>query len=210
MGCVRGRDTGAMRGPWMHVGRLWTNGEPFLAVDAALRAAWQGFSGDEFDQVAGLGLGDTGICVGAGRAVVVGGDGVVRDDSWIEVFEAASGLVAIVQASGPDYPDVLARALDYPDAEDEDGDTLVVSSRELAIFSAAADGAGPYSVPLRTADPGPVPAVHGPPSPSLEVDPGLRLSAVHTAYKLKVRWYTELDEDNCFARWLLIPIQPHG
>jgi hypothetical protein len=158
MGCVRGRDTGAMRGPWMHVGRLWTNGEPFLAVDAALRDAWQGFSSDEFDQVAGLGPGNTSLSVGAGRAAVVGGDGVVRDDSWIEVFEAASGLVAIVQASGPDYPAVLARALAYPDAEDEDCDTLMVSSRELA----------------------------------------------------QRHWYTELDEDNCFARWLLIPVQPHG
>jgi hypothetical protein len=55
---------------------------------------------------------DTSVPVGDGRAVIVGADGVVRDDSWIEVFEAASGLLAIVQASGPDYPDVLARALD--------------------------------------------------------------------------------------------------
>jgi hypothetical protein len=194
-----------MNDPWIHVGRLWTNGEPFLAVGAALRDAWQGFSNDEFDQVVELGPQDTSIPVGAGRAVVVGGDGVVRDDSWVEVFEAASGVVAIVQASGPDYPDVLARALDYLDVEDEDSDTLMLSSGELAIFSAAVDGAGLYSVPLLTARPGPVPPVHGP--PSREVDPGLLFSTLHTAYKLKIRWYTELDEDNCFARWLLIPVQ---
>lgn len=202
---ARCRDTGPVRDPWMHVGRLWTNGEPFLAVDAALRDAWQGFSNDEFDQVVGLGPQDTGIPVGAGRAVLVGGDGVVRDDSWIEVFEAASGLVAIVQASGPNYPDVLARALGYPDVADEDGDMLKVSSGELAIFSAAVDGAGLHSMPLITARPGPAPPVHGP--PSREVDPGILLSTAHSAYKLKVRWYTRLDEDNCFARWLLIPAQ---
>jgi hypothetical protein len=194
-----------MRERWIHVGRLWTNGEPFLAVDAALREAWQGFSNQEFDQVAGLGLQDTSIPAGAGRAVLIGGDGVVRDDSWIEVFEAARGLVAIVQASGPDYPEVLARALDYADVDDEEGDMLKVSSGKFAIFSAADDGAGPHSVPLLTARPGTVPPVHGPPSPG--IDPGLLLSTAHTAYKLKVRWYTRLDEDNCFARWLLIAVQ---
>jgi hypothetical protein len=199
------RDTGSLRDPWIHVGRLWTDGEPFLTIDAALRAAWHGLSNDEFDQIVEFGPQVTSIPVGAGRAVLVGGDGVVRDDSWGEVFEAASGVVAIVQAAGPDYPDVLARALDYPDVDDEDGDTLMLSSGEIAIFSAAADGTGPYSVPLLTAGPGPVPPVHGPPSRG--VDPGLLLSAMYTEYKLKVRWYTELDADSCFARWLLIPVR---
>lgn len=190
----------------MHVGRLWSNGEPFLAVDAAFREAWHGFSKEEyFDQVVDLPLTETGIPVGAGRAVVVGGDGVVRDDSWIEVFTTASGLMALVQAAGPDYPDALARALGHPDAEDDDGETLNVPSGQLAVFSAAVDGAGPYSVPLLAARPGPVPSVHGP--PSREEDPGLLLPAAHTAYRLKVRWYTELDANACFARWLLIPVQ---
>jgi len=36
---VPGRDTGPVRGTWVHIGRLWTNGEPFLAVDAAIRRA---------------------------------------------------------------------------------------------------------------------------------------------------------------------------
>jgi hypothetical protein len=194
-----------MRDPWIHVGRLWTNGEPYLAVDAALRDAWHGYSNDDYDQVIALGWQGTSVPAGTGRAVIVGGDGVVRDDSWIEVFETDTGLMAIVQASGPDYPDVLARALDYPVAEDEDGDALNVSSGELVLFSAAIDGAGPYSGPLVSAQPGPVPPVHGP--PSREVDPGLVISAPHTRYKLKVRWYTKLDEDNCFARWLLIPVE---
>jgi hypothetical protein len=197
-----------MRRTWTHVGRLWTNGEPFLAVDAALRDAWHGFSKGEYDQVFRLGWRDNGIPVGTGRAVLVGGDGVVRDDSWIEVFEAAKGLVAIVQAAGPDYPEVLARALGYPDADDEDGDTLKVNGDEVAIFSAAVDGTGPYADPLRTFQPGPVPPVHGPPSHG--VNHGLLFATAHTAYKLKVRWYTELDADNCFARWLLIPVQTNA
>jgi hypothetical protein len=77
-----------MLGTWTHVGRLWTNGEPFLVVDAALRDAWHGFSKSEYDQVARLGRQGTSIPVGTGRAVLVGGDGVVRDDSWIEVAAA--------------------------------------------------------------------------------------------------------------------------
>lgn len=198
------RDTEFVNHHWTHVGRLWTNGDPFLAIDATLRDAWRGFSQDEYSQVAGLGPQDASIAVGTGRAAVVGADAVVRDDSWMEVFEAADGQVAIVQAAGPDYPDVLARALKYPDADDEDGGTLNVSSGELAIFSAAADGTGPYSMPLVTARPGSVPPVHGPP-PSGEVDPGLLFSSAQTAYGLKVRWYTELDQHNCFARWLLTP-----
>src|SRR5215831_4826145 len=193
-----------MRDAWIHVGRLWTNGEPFLAVDAALGDAWHGLSNDEFGQIIGLGPHDTSIPVGAGRAVLVGGDGEVRDDSWIEVF-AAGGLVAIVQAAGPDYPDVLARALGYPDVDDQAGDTLNVSSGELAIFSAVFDGTGPYSVPLLPAQPGPVPPLDGPPSD--EAGQGLRLPATYRAYKLKVRRYTELDQRNCFARWLLIPAE---
>lgn len=197
-----------MRDLWAHIGRLWTNGEPFLAVDAPLRGTWHGYSNDDYEQVTTLGWQDTSVPVGTGRALLVGGDGVVRDDSWIEVFETETGLVAIVQASGPDYPDVLARALGYPAAEDQDGDGLKVSSGELTIFSAAIDGTGPHSGPLVNAKPGPVPPVHGPPSRG--VDPGLLISTSHTGYKLKVRWHTKLDEDNCFARWLLIPVQANG
>lgn len=113
--------------------------------------------------------------------------------------------MAIVQAGGPDYPGVLARALGYPAEEDEDGDALRVDSGEIAIFSAALDGTGPHSGPWASARPGPVPATHGPPSRT--VDPGLLILTTRTWYNLKVRWYTRLDEDNCFARWLLIPAQ---
>lgn len=64
-----------MRARWVHVGQLWTNGEPFLAVDAALRGAWHGYSNDDYDQVVALGWQNTSVPVGAGRAVLAGADG---------------------------------------------------------------------------------------------------------------------------------------
>lgn len=194
-----------MRDRWVHAGRLWTNGDPFLAVDAALRHAWHGYSNDDYDQVIPLGWQDTSIPAGAGRAVLAGADGNVRDDSWIEVFATDTGLVAIVQASGPDYPDVLARALGYPVTDDQDGGTLKAGSGELAIFSAAIDGTGPARD--RASMPGPGRCRPVTVRPRARWDPGLLISARHTEYKLKVRWYTRLDEDNCSARWLLIPAQ---
>src|ERR1051325_4482556 len=96
---------------WVHVGRLWTNGKPFLAVDAALREQWRGGSDEDLyeERILGLGPAVTSIAVGAAMAVLVGGDGVVRDDSWMEVFEASDGALAIVQASGSDYRRVIAQ-----------------------------------------------------------------------------------------------------
>jgi hypothetical protein len=153
-------DTGPVRGPWEHIGRLWTNGDPFLAVDAALRSTWRGFSSDDYDLVVTLSPEeDTSVPVGAGRGILVGADGVVGDDSWMEVFTTESGCMAVVQASGPDYPDILARALAHPMEDDQDGDTLNVDSGQLAIFSAAADGTGRYSGPWTNAQPGSVPEV---------------------------------------------------
>jgi hypothetical protein len=107
-------------------------------------------------------------------------------------------VVAIVQAVGPGYRDALTQALDYPVSEDKDGETLKVSSAELAIFSAATDGTGPYSLPLLPAHPGPAPPIYG--RPSHGVDPGILFPTAHTACKLKVHWYTELNENNRIAR----------
>lgn len=191
---------------WVHIGRLWTNGEPFLAMDADLRPAWRGSSDDQFEQVVELGDEDTGIPVGDGRAVLVGADGVVRDDSWIEVFNDDHDRIALVQASGPDYRRALAGALTFSHADDQEGEVLAVESGTLAIFSAAIDGTGEYSGPFVTARPGPPPVVHGP--PSADVNPGLLLQTRSRAFRLKVRWYTVLDNDSCFARWLLTPLRP--
>lgn len=143
------------------------------------------------------------MAVGVGRAAVVGADGVVRDDSWMEVFEAEDGAIAVVQASGPDYPYVVQGALHYPDVGDNLGDRLAVGSGELAVFSAASDGDGPYASPLVRARPGLVPSTHGRPPDG--ADPGILLTTKTTTFTLKVRWYTQLDDENCFARWLLLP-----
>jgi hypothetical protein len=191
------------QGQWVHVGRLWTNGDPFLAVDAKLREAWRGFSDERyFDEVVELGPAENGIAVGEGRAVLVGADAEVRDDSWMEVFTSADGDIAIVQASGPDYRQAVADALRYPSTVDDLGELLVVDSGELAIFTAAADGSGEYSVPLRPVEPGEVPTTHGPPTE--DGDPGLLLKTSASRYRLTVRWHTPLGEGS-FARWLLTP-----
>lgn len=200
-------DTGPMHDPWEHIGRLWTNGDPFLAVDAALRSAWRGFSNDAYDLVVALSrYEDTSVPVGAGRGVLVGADGVVGHYTWMEVFTTKSGCIAVVQASGPDYPGMLARALGYPVEDDQDGDALMVESGQLAIFSAATDGTGRYSGPWTSARPSPLPDVPGPPTGG--ADPGLLMPVPHNRYRFKVRWHTWPDEDHCFARWLLTPASP--
>jgi hypothetical protein len=81
-------------------------------------------SGHDYDLVVALSqYEDTSVPVGAGRGVLVGADGVVvRDDTWMEVFTTKAGCIAVVQASGPDYPDILARALAYPVEDDQDVD----------------------------------------------------------------------------------------
>lgn len=201
------RHTGPVHDPWEHAGRLWTSGEHFLALDAALRSAWNGYSNDEYEQlIFTLSGQDATIPVGAGRAALIG-DGAVRDDSWIEVFQTRAGAVAFVQADGTDYPDVLANALDFPDGDNQDGGALTVTSGQLAAFSASSDGSEPYSSSCAAPRPGPVPPVHGP--FSRQDNPGLMIPVPYTRYNLKVRWYTELDSQRtCFARWLLVPVQP--
>ncbi|MGS2620076.1 hypothetical protein ACVCAH_37250 [Micromonospora sp. LZ34] len=54
----------------------------------------------------------TTISVLAGKAAPIDGDGVVRDDSWIEVFQSEAGALAFVQASGPDDLRRMLRCLD--------------------------------------------------------------------------------------------------
>jgi hypothetical protein len=199
-------DTRAVENGWTHIGRLWTNGEPYLAVDSGIRDRWLGFSQDEyFDRVVELGPDETGILLGEQVAAVVGADGVVRDDSWMEVFQRTDGSVAIIQASGDDYRQTLAAALRYPEDPADPSTLINVRSGELAIFSAACDGVGEYSMKLLPARPGHAPTKHGAPSP--EQDTGLLLTARSATYRVITRSYTELDDPSCFARWLLIPDQ---
>ncbi|MFI5893771.1 hypothetical protein ACIA5D_27085 [Actinoplanes sp. NPDC051513] len=198
-----------MENGWAHIGRLWTNGEPYLAMDSGSRDRWLGFSQDEyFDRIVEMGPDETGILVGEQMAAVVGADGVVRDDSWMEVFESSDGTVAIIQASGEDYLRTLAAGLRY--AEDSaDPCTLInISSGELAIFSAACDGSGEHSMTLLPARAGDTPTEHG--APSREPDTGLLVAVRVRTYRVTARWYTELDDSSCFARWLLTPINRTG
>ncbi|GAB3444128.1 hypothetical protein GCM10027436_32080 [Actinophytocola sediminis] len=60
----------------------------------------------------------------------------MRDDSWMEVFTSVDDTIAIVRASGPDYPHALTDALSFPRTEDKPGDVLVVDSGELAPIPA--------------------------------------------------------------------------
>lgn len=196
-------DTVTVYTSWTHIGRLWTNGEPYLAIDAAVRRFWRGMSDDEYDRIVGMTPEETSIAVAGSTALLVGADGVVRDDSWMEVFESAEGTVAIVQASGPDYRRTLESALNHPSANDDVGDDLSLDSGDLAIFSAALDGIGEHAMPLSPPQPGPPPAEHG--APSQKVGTGLLLRARSNGYTLRVRWYTEIDDQSCFARWLLLP-----
>ena len=192
---------------WANIGRLWTNGEPYLAMDSRIRHRWLGFSQDEyFDRITELGPDETGILVGEQMAAVVGADGVVRDDSWMEVFESSDGAVVIIQASGEDYLHTLAAGLRYTEDPADPCTLIHVNSGELAIFSAACDGAGEHSMTLLPARPGDAPTEHG--APSREPDTGLLVTARGTTYRVTARSYTELDDSNCFARWLLTPVQP--
>jgi hypothetical protein len=195
-------DTCAVGLSWTHVGRVWTNGEPFLAVDARLREHWRGATDEAvYEALCDLGWEVTSVRVGPGRAALVATDGVVRDEGWLEVFTVDRRALAIVQTSGTDYHRLLVAALSFPDDEDDLGDVVDVRSGNLALFSAAVDGVGPQSVELVPAKPGPTPVTYAPPSRG--VDPGLILELDPGTYRLHVRWFTELDEDGCFARWIL-------
>ncbi|GIF98236.1 hypothetical protein [Catellatospora citrea] len=189
---------------WTHIGRLWTNGEPHLAIDGDLRQHWHGYDDEVYERlVTTLAAEPVSIPVGSATAALLG-DGVVRDDSWMEVFTATDGRIAIIQAGGSDYRTCVAAALSYPlDADDLVAD-LEVPSGNIALFSSACEGVGEGSMELIAPRPGEVPAEHGWPSP--ELDTGLLVPASSTLYQVRSRSYTKLDEGGCFARWLLIPV----
>lgn len=62
-----------MSEPWIHIGRVWTNGEPLLAIDSGLVDAW------DSDERVDLGTEATRIPVGGGFAGIIG-DGSVNDE----------------------------------------------------------------------------------------------------------------------------------
>ena len=190
---------------WTHVGRCWSNGEPFLALDGDLLPDWSGETGGDYEQlVPDLHYDLTSIPVGAGRAAVVLTDAEVADEGWLEVFRADDDAVAVLQVSADDYPAAVAAALAQPEDAAEPGDHVTVPSGRFAFISAALDGAGVEAAPLRPESPGPLPA-------SGDFDERLAgagaplLRATAHGYRIWVQWMTELDEDAVFARWLFVP-----
>ena len=191
---------------WTHVGRFWTNGEPFLALDETLLPEWRGESAGAYeDLVPRLDYELTGIPVGAGTAAVVLTDPEVGDEGWLEVFRGDDGSVAVVQVDADDYRDTLDVAVSFPRTADQAGEVVAVPSGRLAFISAALDGTGEDGAFLLPESPGPTPAsgeltedASTDASPLLVVPPG--------SFRLSVRWRTELHEDAAFARWLLTPV----
>jgi hypothetical protein len=190
---------------WTHLGRVWTNGEPLLAVDAGQAAAW---SSDRFDELIDLGADAARVPVGDGMAAIISGDRTVNDEGWIEVFGNDQDHLAFLHASGHPYDRVLHAGLAYPTGQDTDGGAVPLPSGELVVFSAAVDGAGSFSAPLVRAAPGPTPLAYRPVSsstPAVEATAGLAVSLRPGVYQLRVRWRTDLPDDAAFARWLLVP-----
>ncbi|MGY1722351.1 hypothetical protein [Blastococcus sp. SYSU DS0533] len=187
---------------WTHVGRCWTNGEPFLALDGDLLAAWRGMSEQAYEAlVPRLGYQLTGIPLDGGSAALVLTDPEVGDEGWLEVFRADDGSVAVVQAVADDYRTALDTALAFPTTDDQVGDVVAVPSGRLAFISAALDGTGEDGAFLLPESPGPTPhsAVLADDaatdtSPLLVVAPG--------TFRLSVLWRTELPAEAAFARWL--------
>ncbi|WP_346623606.1 hypothetical protein [Blastococcus montanus] len=187
---------------WTHVGRCWTNGEPFLALDGDLLPSWRGLSDQAYEAlVPQLGYDLTGIPLGPGTAAVVLTDPEVGDEGWLEVFRGDDGSVAVVQASAGDYRGTLDAALSFPASDDQVGDVVPVPSGRLAFISAALDGTGEDGAFLLPETPGPTPdsgdldeGAATDASPLLVVPPG--------AFRVSVLWCTELYADAVFARWL--------
>jgi len=191
--------------PWIHIGRVWTNGEPLLAMDSGLVDAWD--SDERFDELVDLGSEATRIPVGGGFAGIIG-DGSVNDEGWIEVFQSGRDRLAVLHVSGQPYDHALKDALAYPTDADAHGGTLTLPGGELALFSSALDEVRDNSVPLVRASPGPTPRAYRPASmstPRAEVVTGLLVALPAGAYRLQVRWRTGVADDAVFARWLLSP-----
>lgn len=192
-----------MTSRWEHVGRVWSNGGPYLVLDAGAALAWRGGTGDDVERLFGRPEQES-LPVGGGTAVVVG-DPVVRDDSWIEVLRGDDGAVCVVQVSAADHAGALRQALAHPVDDDEAVATIEVTSGRPVVLDPMSDGGGPAAARLLPAAPGPFPQVAGPPPPDLT--PGLELVTGSTSCDVRGRWFTELEglDGDCFARWLLLP-----
>jgi hypothetical protein len=195
---------------WTHIGRLWTNGESFLALDANLLPHWRGLSDNTYqDVIVGLSWDVTSVPVGEGSAAFIATDPEVGDEGWLEVFES-SEAIAVVQASPEDdsaYGATVVAALEHPEGDDERGDAVHIAGGRLVFLSAGLDGEGEDSPPLQAEEAEALPDTW----PDLNDDDelaGLMLDVEPTTLRIQVRWRTELDS-GVFARWLLVrePVQ---
>jgi hypothetical protein len=194
---------------WTHVGRCWTNGEPFLALDADLLPDWSGETGCHYESlVPDLDPELTSIPVGAGRAALVLTDAEIGDEGWLEVFRAADGAVAVLQVTAVNYPAAVSAALAQPDDAADPGDHVPVPSGRLAFISAALDGAGVQAAPLVPEAPGPLPASDDYDERQDDAGGPLLRATAH-GFRLWVQWRTtlddQLDDEAAFARWLFLP-----
>ncbi|HYH27037.1 MAG TPA: hypothetical protein VD834_16950 [Blastococcus sp.] len=188
---------------WTHVGRFWTNGEPFLALDETLLPEWRGESGAAYEALAPeLDYGLTGIPVGASAAGLVLTDPEIGDEGWLEVFRGDDGSVAVVQVDAGDYRGTLDAALAFPGTDDQPGEIVPVPSGRLAFVSAALDGTGEDGAFLLPESPGPTPD-SGELADDASTDASPLLVVAPGSFRLSVRWRTELHQDAAFARWLL-------
>ena len=111
------------------IGRVWTNNDPLLAVDAAAAEAWAGVDGD-YDRISG-GTVEVG---GLAAAVLM----PEIDEGPVDVFTLADGdllLVSVTAADDVDWPEFLAAVGRTPA---RDAARIEVPSGSLAIFHAAA------------------------------------------------------------------------
>lgn len=189
-----------MSGDWVHVGRVWSNGEPLLVADGLAAADWRGQDEGEFARVVvhPEGLGDFRLAAGAGLLL---NDAVVRDDSWIEVFQRVDGAFALVQAAGEDYAAMVRAALAVEE-DDETGGLLEAPSGSVTVMSSACDGGGHDAQRLVPAQPGPDPQEHSWPDEHSEA--GLSLPVRSGRFEVSGTWFTELGE-GCYARWCFVP-----
>ncbi|RBY87628.1 hypothetical protein [Blastococcus sp. TF02A-30] len=190
---------------WTHVGRCWTNGEPFLALDADLLPDWSGETEGHYEQlVPDLGYEVTSVPVGAGRAALLLTDAEVGDEGWLEIYRADDGAVAVLQVNAGDYPAALQAALAHPDDAGDPGDHVAVPSGRLAFISAALDGAGVQAAPLVPEAPRATPTSDAYDERQDDAGGPLLRATAH-GFRIWVQWRTELAGDALFARWLLAP-----
>lgn len=78
---------------WTRIGRLWTNGESFLALDANILPHWRGLSDNTYqDVIVGLSWDVTSVPVGEGSAAFIATDPEVGGEGWLEVFEYSEAI----------------------------------------------------------------------------------------------------------------------